>query len=72
MALTAIDTYQVTKNGNYDKTTKLEDVVKINKDLVVMYKELELEFDPNDSDSEEVAKIWLSNGSTVIVKRNSI
>lgn len=72
MALTVIDTYQVVKNGEYDKTIKLDDIVKINKDTVVMYKELELQFDPNDTDSEDVAKAWLSNGSVIIVKKNSI
>lgn len=72
MALTVIDTYQVVKNGEYDKTIKSSDIVKINKDTVVMYKELNLHFDPNDTDSEDVAKAWLSNGSVIIVKKNSI
>lgn len=72
MALIAIDTYKVVKNGEYDKTILLDDVIKINKDMVVMYKELELHFAPGDRSSEEVAKVWLVGGTVIIVKRDSI
>jgi len=72
MALTAIDTYKVTKVGKYYKTEKTDEVVKINKDLVAMTKDLNLEFDPEDHDSKAVSKAFLSNGYTLIVEKGKI
>jgi len=72
MALTAIDTYTVTKNGEYDKTTKNTEKTKINNDQIVFAKELELKFDPKDTESVQVAKMYLSNGMSIIVAKTSI
>lgn len=72
MALTTIDTYSVQKNGEYYKTIKNDETVKVNKDQVVLAKELSLEFDPSDTESVEVAKMYLSSGLSIIVKKTEI
>lgn len=72
MALTKIDTYSVQKNGEYYKTIKNDETVKVNKDQVVLAKELPLEFDPSDTESVEVAKMYLSSGLSIIVKKTEI
>lgn len=72
MSLTTIDTYSVQKNGKYYKTVKKDEKTKINKDQIVFAKELLLEFDPSDTESVEVAKIYLNGGLSLIVKKTEI
>ena len=58
MALTNVDTYTVTPNGEYVKTKKTG-TAKINENQLVMVEALNLSFDPKDSSSEQVEKAYM-------------
>lgn len=65
--LTEVATYNIVKNGEYDKTVKSK-AVKINKEHAVTAESLKLNFDPNDTTSEKLQKVTFVNGQVLFVK----
>jgi len=71
MALTNVDTYTVVQNGEYVKT-KVTGTAKVNEGQLVMVEQLDLSFDPADTESEQVEKAYFSSGLTIIVKQGKL
>jgi hypothetical protein len=69
MSLSAFYTYRVTKENGYDKTTKSDNQIYVNKDQVVTLKDLTLTFDPEDTESKAVSKVTFSNAMSIIISQ---
>lgn len=68
--LTEVITYNIVKNGEYDKTVQ-DKTIRVNKEHVVTVESLKLNFDPNDTVSEKLQKVTFINGQVLFVKERT-